>query len=163
MAGEAPAIFVALQDSGLAAAIRQSTWAYMAANVGHIVSLVVFAGAVAAMDLRMAGLFGATPPGEVLRRMRPVTIAAFIGLVITGGTLFAAEASHVIMNPVFQFKLALIALGLVNVLVFELWVAKRVAGLPAGAPLPGAARAAGIISIALWIAVAACGRTIAYY
>lgn len=163
MAEHAPAIFVALQESGLAAAIRQSTWAYMAANVGHIVSLVVFAGAVAVMDLRMAGAFAATPAGEVLRKARPVAIAAFVGLIVTGGMLFVAEAGHVILNPVFQFKLALIALGLINVLVFELWVAKKVAAVPAGAPLPGAARAAGIISIALWIAVAACGRTIAYY
>ena len=52
MAEHAPAIFVAIQESGLAAAIRQSTWAYMAANVGHIVLLVLFAGAVAVMDLR---------------------------------------------------------------------------------------------------------------
>jgi hypothetical protein len=115
------------------------------------------------MDVRMAGAFAATPPGEVLRRMRPVAITAFAGLVVTGAILFTAEAGHVIVNPVFQFKLALIALGLINVLVFEFWVAKKVAGLPVGAPLPGAARAAGIISIALWIAVAACGRTIAYY
>jgi hypothetical protein len=162
-ADHAPAVFVALQESGLAAAIRQSTWAYMAANVGHIVSLVVFAGAVAVMDLRMAGVFGATPAGEVLRKTRPVAIGAFIGLAVTGAALFSAEASHVIMNPVFQFKLVLIALGLLNVIAFELLFAGKVAALPAGAPLPGAARAAGLISIVLWIAVAACGRTIAYY
>src|SRR4051812_37734050 len=39
----APAIFVALEGSALGAAIRQSTWLYMTANVGHILSLVVFA------------------------------------------------------------------------------------------------------------------------
>ena len=163
MAEHAPAIFVALQESGLAAAIRQSTWAYMAANVGHIISLVVFAGAVAVMDLRMAGVFGTTPAGDVLRATRPVAIAAFLGLAVTGAALFAAEASHVIMNPVFQFKLVLITLGLLNVVAFEFLFARRVAAVPAGMPLPGAARAAGMISIALWIAVAACGRTIAYY
>ena len=95
--------------------------------------------------------------------MRPVAITAFIGLVVTGATLFAAEASHVIMNPVFQFKLVLIALGLVNVAAFEGLFAGKAAALPSGAALPFAARAAGVISILLWIAVAACGRTIAYY
>ena len=34
----ASAIFVALEQSGFAAAIRQSPWLYPAANVGHIVS-----------------------------------------------------------------------------------------------------------------------------
>ena len=55
MTDAAPAIFVALEASSIGAAIRQSTWLYMAANVGHILSLTVFAGAIAVMDLRMAG------------------------------------------------------------------------------------------------------------
>ena len=65
-----------------AQAIRQSTWIYMAANVGHIVSLMVFAGAVAVMDLRMAGAFAATCARLVCcSRARRVAILAFLGLV----------------------------------------------------------------------------------
>ena len=40
MTDSAPAIFVALEASALGAAIRQSSWAYMVANVGHILSLM---------------------------------------------------------------------------------------------------------------------------
>jgi uncharacterized membrane protein len=163
MTDAAPAIFVALEASSIGAAIRQSTWLYLTANVGHIVSLVVFAGAVAVMDLRMAGAFKATSPGYVLHASRRVAIAAFLGLIATGSILFTAEASHVVINPVFQLKLALIALGLINVLLFEIFTAPRVREIPPLKPLPGAARAAGIISIGVWIAVAACGRTIAYF
>jgi hypothetical protein len=159
----APAIFVALEQSGFAAAIRQSLWLYPAANVGHIVSLFCFAGAIAVMDLRMAGAFAATSPGHVLRVARRAAIAAFAGLAVTGFVLFAAEASHVAVNPVFQFKLALIAIGLINVAVFELYTAPKVKGLPPLAPLPPAARRAGILSLATWLAVAACGRSIAYF
>ena len=68
MLDSAPAVFVALEGSGLGQTIRQSSWIYMAANVGHIVSLVVFAGAVAVLDLRMVGAFAATAPGQVLTR-----------------------------------------------------------------------------------------------
>jgi hypothetical protein len=53
MTDAAPAIFVALEQSGFAAAIRQSPWLYPAANVGHIVFLVLFAGAIAVMDVRL--------------------------------------------------------------------------------------------------------------
>ena len=159
----APAIFVALEGSALGAAIRQSTWAYMAANVGHIVSLFVFAGAVAVMDLRMAGAFAATSPGQVLRTARRVAVVGLLGLVVTGATLFTAEASHVILNPVFQFKLALIALGLLNIALFEYFTAPRIRDLPPLAPMPGAARAAGVLSIVTWVAVAAFGRSIAYF
>src|ERR1700694_1554884 len=147
----APSIFVALEDSALGHAIRQSTWAYMAANVGHIVSLVIFAGAVAVMDLRMAGAVGATSPGYVLRAARWVAIIAFIGLARTGATLFTAEASHVILNPVFQIKLGLIALGLLNIGLFEYFTAPKVKDLPPLTPLPGSARGAGLLSIATWI------------
>ena len=163
MLDSAPAIFVALEGSSLGQAIRQSSFVYMTANVGHIVSLVVFAGAVAVLDLRMAGAFAATAPGHVLSRARCVAILAFLGLLITGAVLFTAEASHVIMNRVFQLKLALIAFGLVNIALFEAFTAPKVKGLPPLAPLPASARRAGIASIAVWIAVAICGRSIAYF
>ena len=159
----APAIFVALEDSALGHAIRQSTWAYMVANVSHIVSLVVFAGAVAVMDFRMAGAFAATSPGYVLRAARRIAVIAFIGLALTGATMFIAEASHIILNPVFQIKLGLIGLALLNIALFEYFTARKVKDLPPLTPLPSSARAAGMLSIATWIAVAICGRSIAYF
>lgn len=163
MLDSAPAVFVALEGSALGQAIRQSSWAYMAANVGHILSLVVFAGAIAAMDMRMAGAFAATAPGRLLRRTRWIAILAFLGLLVSGAVLFTAEASHVITNPVFQIKLALIALGLANVALFEIFTAPKVRDLAPLTPLPAAAKRAGILSIVLWLAVAACGRSIAYF
>jgi hypothetical protein len=163
MLDTAPGIFTALEGSGLGQAIRQSSWAYLTANVGHILALVIFAGAIAVMDLRMAGAFAATSPGNVLAAARKVAIWAFAGLVLTGAVLFTAEASHVIMNKVFQFKLALIAIGLINVALFEIFTAPKVRGLPPLAELPAAAKRAGITSIAVWLAVAACGRSIAYF
>lgn len=163
MTDAAPAIFVAFEASAVGAAIRQSTWIYMAANVGHIVALVCFAGAVALMDMRMTGLLAATAPAPVLRGARIAAVIAFLGLFLTGSVLFIAEASHVIVNPVFQLKLGVILLGLINVAAFELFVAPKVKSLPPHAPLPRAARRAGITSIALWLAVAVCGRSIAYF
>ncbi len=163
MLHEAPAIFVALEQSGFAAGIRQSLWLYPTANVGHIVSLFCFAGAIAVMDLRIAGAFAATSPGYVLKVARLAAGAAFAGLAVTGFILFSAEASHVSVNPVFQFKVALIVLGLLNVAYFELKVAPKIKLLAPLEPLPQAARVAGILSITIWLVVAACGRTIAYF
>src|SRR5688500_10690867 len=96
----APALFQALEGSSFAAAIRSSTWAYMTANVGHILSLTVFAGAIAVMDLRMLGVFSATTPGFVIRKARTFAGFALLGMAITGSILFSAEASHVALNPV---------------------------------------------------------------
>jgi len=163
MTESAPAIFAAIEASGFGAAIRQSRWLYMVANVGHIVSLMVFAGAIAVMDVRMTGALSATSPGYVLRAARRVAIIGFACLVISGTLLFTAEASHVIMNRVFQVKLGLIALGLLNLALFEIFIAPKVKDLPPLTPLPSGARATAVASISIWIAVAICGRSIAYF
>ena len=159
----APAIFIALEASPFAAAIRQSSWAYMVANVGHIVSLAVFAGSIAVMDLRMIGVFAATTPGFVIRQARTVAACALAGLAATGFILFSAEASHVILNPVFQVKVALIALGLANVVYFEIYILPRVRRMKPLKPPPKEARIAGFASLAIWLLVAICGRSIAYF
>jgi hypothetical protein len=163
MLDEAPAVFVALEQSGFSAGIRQSPWLYPTANVGHIVSLVFLAGALAVMDVRLLGGFAATEPAPVLARARLFAIAASAGMAVTGFMLFAAEASHLAVNPVFRLKLVLVGAGLVNVAIYEFWARRAVEGLPAGEAMPAAAKIAGFVSIGIWVAVAACGRAIAYF
>jgi hypothetical protein len=159
----APEIFVALEQSGFSASIRQSPWLYPAANVGHIIFLVLFVGGLAVMDARLIGGLAATEPALMLGRARRLAIAAFAGMALTGFILFAAEAGHLAGNPVFRLKLVLIGAGLVNIGIYELWARRAVELLPAGAPMPAAARNTGFASIVIWIAVAACGRSIAYF
>lgn len=163
MTHEAPAIFVALEQSGFAAAIRQSPWLYPAANVGHIVSLVFFVGAVAVMDVRLLGGLAMTAPGPLLSRARGFAVAALVGMAVTGFVLFSAEASHLAVNPVFQLKAALVGAGLVNVALYEFMARREVEKLPPGAVMPSRARIAGLLSLVIWVAVAACGRSIAYF
>ncbi len=163
MTDAAPAIFVAIEGSSFAAAIRQSPYAYMVANVAHILSLMVFFGAVAVMDLRLAGFLSATWPGAILRRARVVAMLGFTGLLVSGFLLFAAEASHIVLNPLFRIKLILILLGLINIGWFEIVVASKVRDLQPQTPMPTAARIIGVASLVIWLGVAASGRLIAYF
>jgi hypothetical protein len=64
----------------------------------------------------------------------------------------------VLVNKVFQFKMAMFALGLVNVAAFR-WRVGR--DLGAGAPPNGAAWFAAV-SLASWLSVLLAGRFIAY-
>jgi hypothetical protein len=162
MEHEAPAIFVALEASGFALGIRKSLWLYPAANIGHIVALVFFVGAVAVMDVRLLGGFAATAPGRVIARARRFAIVAFIAMAVTGFMLFAAEASHLVVNPVYLIKLALIGAGLANIAIYEFGAKRTVEALAPGAPMPASARFAGALSLGIWVFVAACGRSIAY-
>jgi hypothetical protein len=163
MTDAAPAIFVALEQSGFAAAIRQSPWLYPAANVGHIISLMVFAGAIALVDVRLLGGLSATAPAPLLARARNFASAALAGMAVTGSLLFSAEASHLALNPVFQLKAVLFAAGLINVAIYEFWARRTVEHIAAGAAMPARAKVTGALSLVIWIAVAACGRSIAYF
>lgn len=160
---DAPHLLVALEQSGLALAIRQSTWAYPAANVGHIVALTVFVASVAIMDLRLLGAFAAAAPAAIVRPARRMAMLGLGLMALTGFMLFAAEASHVVMNPVFQVKAGLIGLGILNALLIAGPALAKVADAPAGAVLPARARLAALASLLIWISVAACGRLIAYF
>jgi uncharacterized protein DUF6644 len=163
MLHEAPQLLIALEQSGLAAAIRQSAWAYPAANVGHILALTLFAGSVAAMDARLLGAFAAAPPGTIVRPARRAAMLGLLLMAMTGSVLFTAEASHVAMNPVFQIKAVLIALGLLNALLVARALDAALDKAKAFEPLPARIRLAAVLSLTIWISVAACGRLIAYF
>ena len=74
-----------------------------------------------------------------------------------------AEASHLSLNPVFQLKAILFAAGLINVAIYELWAKPAVEHLAPGASMPIRAKVTGVLSLAIWVIVAACGRSIAYF
>jgi hypothetical protein len=163
MLHDAPHLLIALEQSGLAAAIRQSVWAYPAANVGHILALTLFAGSVAAMDARLLGAFAAAPPASIVRPARRAAMLGLLLMAITGSVLFMAEASHVALNPVFQIKAALIALGLLNALFAGRALKTVLDDAPAFVPLPARVRLSALLSLMIWVSVAACGRLIAYF
>lgn len=160
---EAPQFLIALEQSGLGAAIRESAWAYPAANVGHILALMLLAGSVAVMDMRMLGAFAATPPAAIVLPARRMAMLGLGLMVVTGLTLFTAEASHVAMNRVFQIKAGLIALGILNAVLIAGPALASIADKPAHTPLPARARIAAVLSLLIWVSVAACGRLIAYF
>lgn len=162
MDASAPQILVALETSGLGQAIRQSAWLYPLANVTHVVAVVSFTAAVAVMDFALLGWLGYS--NLVLARgARQAAIALFALVVLTGLTLFVAEASHVAMNRVFQLKLLFIALAGANAILLGRRVLADEAGEETTEQTAVAARVAAILSLASWLAVVALGRLIAYF
>jgi hypothetical protein len=163
MLESAPHFLIALEQSGLGAAIRQSVWAYPVANVGHILALTLFAGSVAIMDTRLLGAFKAAAPADVVRPARRAAAVSLLLMVMTGSVLFIAEASHVATNPVFQIKAVLIVLGLLNAVLVARPLEAALDTTNPFEPLPARVRLAAVLSLAIWLSVAACGRLIAYF
>src|SRR5258708_13997908 len=139
MTDAAPELFVALEQSSCAAAVRQSLWRYPAANVGHIVALTFFAGAVAVMDVRLLGGLAATSPAFLLARARSFAVAALAGMAGTGCVLFSAEASPIALNPPFHLKAPLLPPGPIHVADYEFLAKRSVQRLVPGATPPSPA------------------------
>jgi hypothetical protein len=151
----APAWAMVVERSAVGHALRTSLWLFPAVETLHILGLALLVGAIAAFDL---GVIRAGPGLDLARWQRavlPVARAGFLLAVPMGLLLFTTEATAYARNPAFQAKLLLIAAALANVALFH-----RL-GHRATAPT-AVLRVAAALSLALWVAVLACGRLIAY-
>jgi len=84
-------------------------------------------------------------------------------MVVTGGFMFASEATKMYENGAFRFKMYLIVLAGLNALLFERVTFRNVSSWDVSAKTPGLARMAACISLLAWIGVIAAGRWIAYW
>jgi hypothetical protein len=146
----------ALEQSGLGAAARGSAWLYPLANLAHVLGAALLVGAIATFDVQL--LRGAPHPRTTYRAAMPVATLGLALQIISGVVLLSADATAVVRNGAFQFKMAMFVLGLVNVAAFY-W---RLGGmLKADTPLDrGIGFAA--VSLASWVLVLLAGRATAY-
>jgi hypothetical protein len=148
----------ALQATELSHALRTSIWLYPLINTGHVVGIALLFGAIAPLDLRLIGLWRRVPLDHLTRILIPVAVAGLVLAAATGALLFATRPLDYVVEPLFGIKLALIAAAVVNALLLRLSPHWR--GAPAA---PQAAwRAAGIVSIVLWLGAITIGRLIGY-
>ena len=145
----------ALEQSGLGMAARGSAWLYPLVNLVHVLGAALLVGAIATFDVQL--LRGAPHLRTTYRAAMPVAALGLALQIVSGIVLLSADATAVVRNPAFQFKMAMFALGLVNVAVFY-W---RYGGaLAADTPLDRGGFAA--VSLASWVLVLLAGRATAY-
>jgi hypothetical protein len=153
----------ALQDSSIATAIREGESLFPWIECVHVLALSVVIGSIALVDLRLLGVASRDRSvAQTTVAVLPVTWTAFVFAVMTGGLLFASNATVYAHNSYFQIKMALIALAGINMTVFHLFVNQGVDGWHTPALTPLRARFVGALSLCLWIAIAACGRWIGF-
>lgn len=158
-----PAWLVWLETSGVAVAMRQWQWLYPAVEIVHIVGFVVLVGAAFMFDTRLLGRSRDVPVSTLERHLLPWARWSLLLIAPTGAMMFAAHATEMADNPAFRLKLLLIAAALANAAVFHRWPFRVVGDWDTEVAGPRAARAAGVLSLALWTSVIACGRLIAYF
>jgi hypothetical protein len=149
-------VMLAFEHSGLGHAARGTGWLYPLANLVHVLGAALVVGAIATFDIHV--LHSPREAAIVWHAAIPVAIVGLVFQAASGVVLLSAEASTVVRNPAFQFKMAMLIFALANVALFHRRFGRALKG---GTPLDGA-RTLAAVSLASWILVLLAGRSIAY-
>jgi len=136
---------------------------FSALDVIHIVGVLLLAGSIAVVDLRLLGvIFSDIGLDAIQRQLLPLTIAGALLVFPSGIGLFLPQAGKIWLNPLLQAKVALLLLAGLNVGYWH-YNYSRHAEWSSAAALPWQARLAGASSLVLWAATIIAGRLIAFY
>lgn len=155
-------VFEWLESSALAEYMRHSHTLYPAVETIHIAGFVVLVGSAFLFDLRLLGLSKKIPVTDLARHLLPWSRRSLFVVLPSGFVLFMTQATELANNGVFHIKLVLILIAFANAGYFHWFTFKTVPAWDTLRTAPGAARAAGAISVVLWAAVITCGRFLAY-
>lgn len=136
-----------------------ATWLFPLFNSLHVLSVCFMLGALLMLDLRMAGLAAKHYAIKQLSSdFLPWIWLSFVVAVITGSALFITRASAHILNPAFQWKLALMILAAINMLAFH-WRSRKMPEVLAEiSVMPVWIKVSGISSLLLWLGATLAGR-----
>lgn len=148
---------MAVAGSELATSLRLSRWFYAAVNTSHVLGIALLVGAIIPLDLRLIGLWNGVARDGLVRVLVPVAATGLALAVSTGALLFAVRAPEYAVLPVFQIKLALIALGAGAAIVVHALHGSRLEGVD-----PRRLVHAGSLSMACWVSALIAGRMIAF-
>src|SRR5579871_3974822 len=141
--------------------LHESLYAYAITESAHVLSIMLFVGTIAMVDLRLLGAsFRQVPVSQMLSRMLPWTIVGFALLVITGGMLFLAIPVRTYHSLWFRLKVLMILIAAVNIAVFTFKVERDKATWDLG-PVPFKSQVCAAISLTAWASVIVFGRLIA--
>lgn len=137
--------------------IRASAWLGAMINVAHLMCLVMLAGAILIVDLRLLGV-GVTrqPVAQVARDARTWFVAALIGMLLTGVPQVLSTAMKQYYSPFFWRKMVLLLI----VVIYTFTVRHRVTMAAEGRVGRFWSALVGIVSIGLWMGIAINARLI---
>ncbi|HUR32157.1 MAG TPA: DUF6644 family protein [Vicinamibacterales bacterium] len=153
----------ALEATAVGTLVRESLYGFPILVGIHILGLVLSVGLLVWFDLRLLGLaLQSAAVSRVYRRLIPWASVGFAVMFISGALLFTGYASAAYKNPFFWVKLSALLLAGLNAAFYHAVTERSGFDWDGDARPPGAARAAGGVSIALWAIVIMCGRLMAY-
>jgi hypothetical protein len=128
----------------------------------HLLSLMLFAGTILMVDLRMLGIaFRNVPYSTLNNRVLPLTVAGFVLVTVTGLLLFLSNPVHYYHSVFFRAKVVFIILAAINIFWFHYRTQKTQAEWDAQPSPPATVKLAAGVSLASWALVIVFGRLMA--
>jgi hypothetical protein len=156
-------VAVWLEASLVARVLRSGPWLYPLVNLAHLLGIALLVGAIAALDLRLLGLWPEVPTAALARATVPVAGAGLALALLTGPALLAVRATEYVENPFLWAKFGAVAVGLANLGALHASAAWRSGGEARGDGGRRRFALAGAVSLAAWVAAVSAGRMIAYW
>jgi hypothetical protein len=129
----------------------------------HVLSLMLFAGTILMVDLRMLGVaFRNVPYSTLNDRVLPMTLVGFALVAATGLLLFFANPLQYYHSVWFRAKVVFLVIAAVNIFWFHRRLQKNQAEWDARPSPPAGVKLAAGISLASWILVILFGRLTAF-
>jgi hypothetical protein len=147
----------------MSVAIRESIWVYPILDVLHCVGILLVAGTIVVVDLRLLGLgLRRSPVSSVVGQVLPWTLYGFAFMFVTGFLLAWSEPVRLYHSLFFPWKLLFLAIAGLNAFLFHFRIYRGVGAWDTASLTPARARLAGAVSIVCWICVIAAGRAVGY-
>ena len=152
-----------LEATTLARWVQESQYGFALVVGVHLLALSVSVGTLVWFDLRLLGVSLLRVPVSVLyRRLMPIILSGFTVMFLSGGILLAAYATSAYGNLYFRIKMVAIALAGINAFVYHRVTERQIHRWDEARAPSTPARAAGLVSIAVWTIVILAGRMMSY-
>ena len=141
-------------------AYRESLYYFPVTQAFHLVALAFFAGAILVVDVRLLGAgLNKYPVAKVASDAQPWFVGSFIVMTITGVPQFMSNAMRYYDNPVFYFKMGMLAVAFIYTVTIRRRVTRKDEAR-LGRVWP---KIVALGSLVLWFIVTVGGRAIGFY
>ena len=152
-----------LESTSIATWVQESLYGFAIVVAVHILALALSVGTVIWFDLRLLGVsMLGVPVSKLYRQLWPWLVGGFALMLISGAILLAAYATAAYGNVYFRVKLAALLVAGLNAFVYHRLTERQIAQWDEARRPPLPARAAGLISIAVWSVAIVAGRMMSY-
>ena len=156
-------ILEAIGASPIGTFMAENATAFPWVETVHVVAITTVIGVIAIVDLRLIGVASRSYSiSRLTKALLPLTWGGFALAALSGSLLFASQPVTYFNNFAFRMKMVLLLAAGLNMAVFHLLTMRGISLWDRDAKVPLAAKAAGLSSMVIWVAIVALGRWIGF-